>query len=118
MPQFTTKRRVRHAAADMFVRESFVSRVTLDHPNLQILVEYLEGPFSRLENRWAFHPIGERTCEVEFFISYDFKSRTLALLMGAMFDAAFRRFAAAFERRADVVYGRSTAAVAHGTQAR
>ena len=34
------------------VRESFTSRVTLDHPNLQILVEYLEGPFSRLENRW------------------------------------------------------------------
>jgi coenzyme Q-binding protein COQ10 len=25
--------------------------------------------------------------------------------MGAMFDAAFRRFAEAFERRADVVYG-------------
>ena len=28
------------------------------------------------------------------------------MLMGAMFDAAFRRFAAAFERRADAVYGR------------
>jgi len=26
--------------------------------------------------------------------------------MGAMFDAAFRRFAAAFERRADIVYAR------------
>jgi coenzyme Q-binding protein COQ10 len=89
-----------------FVREAFTSRVTLDRPNLQILVEYLQGPFSRMENRWAFHPTGERTCEVEFFISYDFKSRTLALLMGAMFDAAFRRFAAAFERRADVVYAK------------
>ncbi len=29
------------------VRESFASRVTLDRPNLQILVEYLEGPFSQ-----------------------------------------------------------------------
>jgi coenzyme Q-binding protein COQ10 len=28
----------------------------------------------------------------------------LGLLMGAMFDAAFRRFATAFERRADAVY--------------
>ena len=88
------------------VRESFASRVTLDRPNLQILVEYLEGPFSQLENRWTFHPTGERTCEVEFFISYEFRSRTLGLLMGAMFDAAFRRFAAAFERRADVIYAR------------
>jgi coenzyme Q-binding protein COQ10 len=70
------------------------------------LVEYLDGPFSRLENRWAFHTTGDRTCDVEFFISYDFKSRTLGLLMGTMFDAAFRRFAAAFERRADTVYAK------------
>jgi coenzyme Q-binding protein COQ10 len=46
---------------------------------------------------------------VEFFIDYEFKSRTLAMLMGAMFDAAFRKFAAAFEKRADEVYGRSSA---------
>ena len=89
-----------------FVHETFTSRVTLDRPNLQILVEYLEGPFSRLENCWAFHPTGEHTCDVEFFISYEFRSRTLGLLMGTMFDAAFRRFATAFERRADVVYAR------------
>ena len=89
-----------------FVHETFTSRVTLDRPNLQILVEYLEGPFSNLENRWSFRPTGAQTCEVEFFISYDFKSRTLGLLMGTMFDAAFRRFAAAFERRADVVYAK------------
>src|SRR5438045_4855511 len=89
-----------------FVRETFTSRVTLDRPNLQILVEYLQGPFSRLENRWSFHPIGERTCTVEFFIAYEFRSRTLGLLMGSMFDLAFRRFAVAFERRADVVYAR------------
>src|SRR5712691_7887139 len=150
MPQFSTTRRVRHSAAEMFdlvadvehypefvpfcrhlkvreripepegveilvadmtvdykvVRETFTSRVTLDRPNLQILVEYLEGPFSKLENRWAFHATGERTCEVDFFIAYEFKSRTLGLLIGAMFELAFRRLAAAFERRADQVYAR------------
>jgi coenzyme Q-binding protein COQ10 len=150
MPQFSTRHRVRHAAADMFdlvadverypefvpfcrvlkvrrripepegvevvvadmtiaykfVHETFTSRVTLDRPNLQILVEYLEGPFSRLENRWTFHATGERTCEVEFFISYEFKSRTLGLLLGSMFDLVFRRMAAAFERRADVIYAK------------
>jgi len=89
-----------------FVSETFTSRVTLDRPNLQILVEYLEGPFSRLENRWTFQATGERNCKVEFFISYDFKSRALGLLMGSMFDMAFRRFAQAFEHRADVVYAR------------
>ena len=79
--------------------------MTLDRAKLEILVEYLEGPFSRLNNRWNFRPVDEHTCDVEFFLAYEFRSRTLGLLMGAMFDAAFRRFAGAFERRADEVYG-------------
>jgi coenzyme Q-binding protein COQ10 len=88
------------------LRERFTSRVTLDRPNLQILVEYLDGPFSHMQNRWSFNPSGEHACEIEFFIDYEFRSRTLGMLMGAMFDAAFRRFSAAFEKRADQVYGR------------
>ncbi|MBN8936250.1 MAG: type II toxin-antitoxin system RatA family toxin [Rhizobiales bacterium] len=153
MPQFSTRRRVGHSAADMFdlvadverypefvplcralkvrqrtpggegietivadmtvsfklVRESFRSRVTLDRPKLQILVEYLQGPFSHMQNRWTFTPTGEQSCEIEFFIDYEFRSRMLGVLMGSMFDAAFRRFATAFEARADQVYGRKTA---------
>jgi coenzyme Q-binding protein COQ10 len=91
-------------AAYKLISETFTSRVTLDRPNLQILVEYLDGPFSRLENRWSFRPSGEGSCEVEFFITYEFRSRMLAMLMGSMFDLAFRRFATAFEERADLVY--------------
>ena len=153
MPQFSTKRRVRHSAADMFdlvadvekypqfvplcsalkvtgrtakdegttvlvadmtvaykmIRQTFTSRVTLDRPALKILVEYLNGPFRRMHNRWTFRPDGDGSCEVEFYIDYEFRSRTLAMLMGAMFDTAFRKFAAAFEQRADNVYGRKSA---------
>jgi coenzyme Q-binding protein COQ10 len=87
------------------VRESFTSRVTLDRPNLKILVEYLQGPFSKLENRWTFEARSDDACDVGFFIAYEFRSRMLAVLMGAMFDAAFQRFAVAFEKRADAVYG-------------
>jgi coenzyme Q-binding protein COQ10 len=100
--------------ADMTVaykllRETFTSRVTLDRANLQILVEYLEGPFRRLDNTWKFRDVDDRTSDVEFFIAYEFRSRTLGMLMGAMFEAAFRRFAVAFERRADQVYGTQAA---------
>jgi coenzyme Q-binding protein COQ10 len=165
MPQFSTRRRVRHSADDMFdlvadierypefvplchamrvirrtqladreivvaemqvayklIREKFTSRVTLIRGERTILVEYLDGPFRRMENRWEFRPVGgagqgtggaagtdqaaaSPACEIEFFISYEFRSRTLALLMGAMFDTAFRRFASAFESRADAVFG-------------
>ena len=87
------------------VRETFTSRVTLDRQKSEILVEYLEGPFQRMNNRWTFKPAGEHACDVEFFISYEFRSRTLGFLMGSVFDAAFRRFASAFEKRADQVYG-------------
>jgi coenzyme Q-binding protein COQ10 len=91
------------------ISETFTSRVTLDRANLRIFVEYLEGPFSHMENRWSFRPVDDAHCDVDFFISYEFRSRTFALLMGAMFDLAFRRFAAAFERRADEIYPRKTA---------
>ena len=154
MPKFSSKRRVRHTAPQMFdlvadverypefvplchslkirqrtpqpdgteivvadmtvsfklVRESFTSRVTLDRPNLKILVEYLKGPFSNLENRWSFEAKSDIECDVGFYLAYEFKSRVLALLMGTMFETAFARFAAAFERRADVVYGTNGAA--------
>jgi coenzyme Q-binding protein COQ10 len=91
------------------VRETFTSEVILDRVGRLISVRYLSGPFSRLDNRWTFTPAGEGACEVGFFIDYEFKSRMLAMLMGAMFDAAFQRFSAAFEARADRVYGRRTA---------
>jgi coenzyme Q-binding protein COQ10 len=86
------------------VKETFTSEVTLDRPNLKIIVRYLRGPFSNLENRWTFEPKGDAACDVGFYIGYEFKSRMLALLMGSMFDAAFARFSAAFEKRADMVY--------------
>src|SRR5450631_416652 len=115
MPQFSTKRRVRHSATDMFdlvadgekypefvplcsalrvksrtdkgegvtvlvadmtvaykiIRETFTSRVTLDRPNLKVLVEYLDGPFKHLENRWSFEPKPDDACDVGFFLSYE-----------------------------------------------
>jgi coenzyme Q-binding protein COQ10 len=91
------------------LHETFTSQVTLDRPRLAIDVEYLDGPFSHMDNRWTFRALGEQECEVAFFISYEFKSRMLGVVMGAVFDAAFRRFAEAFERRADAIYTRPNA---------
>ena len=93
------------SVAYKLIQQTFTSRVTLDRANLEILVEYLEGPFRRLNNTWKFRPVEASECDVEFFIAYEFRSRTLGMLMGTMFEAAFRRFAGAFERRADQVYG-------------
>ena len=43
---------------------------------------------------------------VDFYITYEFKSRTLGMVMGAMFDNAFHKYADAFVKRADEVYRR------------
>jgi coenzyme Q-binding protein COQ10 len=87
------------------IHETFTSKVTLNREKLKIMVAYLDGPFRALDNLWSFKPDWEG-CLVEFFISYEFKSRMLSMVMGAMFDRAFRKFASAFEKRAEVVYGR------------
>lgn len=89
--------------------ETFTTRVTMNKPELTIKVEYVDGPLRALQNRWTFYPRGDDACEVEFYISYEFASGVLGALMGAVFEAAFRRFAEAFERRADKVYGRKLA---------
>lgn len=91
------------------ISETFRSRVTLDRPQQKILVEYLEGPFSRMKNRWTFREVSPQSSDVEFYIDYEFRSRTFGMLMGAMFDVAFRRFASAFERRADAIDARKPA---------
>lgn len=87
-------------------RESFTSRVVLDRDAMEIRVSYLNGPFKRLENRWSFRANDAGGCEVVFRIAYEFRSAILATLMGTVFDRAFRKFAGAFEERADKIYGR------------
>jgi coenzyme Q-binding protein COQ10 len=85
------------------INESFTTRVTLDEPRRRIQVEYVDGPFKYLENRWSFRE-ASGGCEVEFYINYEFKSFALGLLMGSVFDKAFRKFTEAFEQRADTVF--------------
>ena len=149
MPELSTTRRVRHAAAEMFdlvadverypefvplcqsltvrerkqeggkdiivadmtvayklVRQTFTSRVTLDRPNLQILVRISRRAVSPAQQHLEI-PTGRGAgpATSSFSSPTSSKAARLGMLMGAMFDTAFRRFAAAFERRADEVYG-------------
>jgi coenzyme Q-binding protein COQ10 len=97
--------------ADMTVayamyRDTFTSRVTMDPRDLTIDVEYISGPFSSLVNRWKFAPASPSSCDIDFFIAWEMKSRALELVVGAVFERAFLKFADAFEARADFVYNR------------
>lgn len=86
------------------LHETFTSRVTLDATPPRVTVEYVDGPFRYLDNRWGFEP-APGGCTVDFYISYELKSLMLQLMVGAVFERAFRRFSEAFEQRAHQVYG-------------
>jgi coenzyme Q-binding protein COQ10 len=95
----------RMTVAYSLLHESYSSRVVLDRKALAIDVSALDGPFRRLDNQWRFEPTGDKSCRVHFDIAYEFRSRSLGMLLGTVFDRAFRRFAEAFEERADALYG-------------
>jgi len=97
------------------IRETFTSRVTLQPQKREILVAYLDGPFTRLDNRWRFNDVPGGS-EIHFFIEYAFASRMLAMIMGAVFDKAVRRYTHAFEERARVVYGARAGNVARSSK--
>ena len=94
--------------ADMVVgfkmlREKFTSKVTLT-PKEQIDVEYLDGPFRHLENRWLFRE-KDGGCEIDFFIDFEFRSRLLPKVMEPLFHEAVRRMVRSFEKRAAERFG-------------
>jgi len=96
------------------VRERFTSRVTLDRPN-RIDVAYTHGPLSHLNNHWVFHP-HEDGCLIDFYVDFEFRSRVLQKLIGALFNEAVKRMVGAFEARAADLYGKDTRAVPAGTK--
>ncbi|MXU65771.1 type II toxin-antitoxin system RatA family toxin [Oceanomicrobium pacificus] len=86
-------------------REKFGSRVTLRPDARKIDVEYLDGPFRYLNNHWQFRPIDEQSCEVDFFVDFEFRSALLQSVIGLVFYEAMQRIVRAFEARAEVLYG-------------
>ncbi len=89
-------------------REKFGSRVTLYPDERKIDVEYLDGPFRYLNNHWQFTPLEDGTCEVDFFVDFEFKSAMLQAVIGVVFNEAMQRIVRAFEQRAQDLYGSTT----------
>ncbi len=87
------------------VREKFGSKVTLDKPNAA-RVEYLSGPMKYLSNHWKFIPEKDGTCTIDFYVDFEFKNYFFQKLMGLFFNEIVRRMVAAFEARAQALYGK------------
>ncbi|MFW8593009.1 type II toxin-antitoxin system RatA family toxin [Cribrihabitans neustonicus] len=86
-------------------RERFGSRVTLYPEEYKIDTEYLDGPFRYMKSNWAFAPRGDGSCDVSFFVDFEFKNAVLQGIIGVVFNEAMQRIVRAFERRAAELYG-------------
>lgn len=86
------------------LRERFRCRVQLDRKHKRIDVDYLEGPFRKLHNRWIFADLDDGS-EVDFTIDFEFRNFLLQAAASAAFEHAFMRMSEAFIRRAHSVYG-------------
>lgn len=77
---------------------------TLDR---QVIINLVNGPFSKLEGEWNFLPLGEpiqRACKVELTLTYGFDN-TLGRIISPVFDKIAGSMVDAFVKRAKQVYG-------------
>ncbi len=106
--------RIRRREGDVFfadlvigfkmVRERFTSKVTLSRPG-RVDVTYTEGPFHHLNNHWVFKPLPDGGTEIDFYVDFEFRSKLLQTLIGALFNEAVKMMVSAFEKRARQLYG-------------
>ncbi len=89
------------------LRQRFTTRNT-HVPGREVQLKLVEGPFSQLDGRWKFNPLGEegeRACRVEFELQYGFDNFALQALVGPVFDKIAGTLVEAFVKRAGQVYG-------------
>jgi len=85
------------------VRERFTSEVTLNEGRID--VAYREGPFKYLTNHWIFEAQPDGSTIIDFHVDFEFRSKMLQTIVGALFNEAVKVMVGAFEKRARQLYG-------------
>jgi ribosome-associated toxin RatA of RatAB toxin-antitoxin module len=86
------------------LEKSFTTINSLDTPK-QMIMELVDGPFKHLKGIWDFCAIGEKECQVELDLEFQFSSKMIALVFGPFFQQAASKLVDSFVKRADDVYG-------------
>ena len=89
------------------IRQTFTTR-NQHVTDRQVVMQLVDGPFSRLDGEWNFMPLGDgsqRACKVELTLNYGFDNVTLGKLISPVFDKIAGSMVDAFVKRAAQVYG-------------
>jgi coenzyme Q-binding protein COQ10 len=93
------------------VRERFTSKVTLGAHRID--VTYTQGPFKYLNNHWIFEAAADGGTNIDFYVDFEFRSKVLRALIGALFNEAVWLMVSSFEKRARTLYGADGRLVGH-----
>lgn len=86
------------------LKEEFTTE-NRDRPHERIEMKLVSGPFRRLEGAWQFTPLSGRACKVELNLRYEFASKLLDRVLGAVFDEIADSLVDAFARQAEREFG-------------
>ena len=89
------------------LHQSFTTRNT-HVPGREVQLKLVDGPFSNLDGKWKFTPVGEvgeRDRRVELHLSCGFTNFALQALVGPVFDTIASSLVEDFVKRAEQVYG-------------
>lgn len=86
------------------VRQSFTTE-TRRQAGRSLHIKLVHGPFKTLDGTWAFVPLAQAGCKVDFRMRYEFSSKLLERVVGPVFNYIADSLVDAFVKRARAVYG-------------
>ncbi|WP_392566803.1 type II toxin-antitoxin system RatA family toxin [Utexia brackfieldae] len=86
------------------IRKRFITKNTLIE-HTKIMIELVDGPFSRLSGYWSFTPLDDQRCNIGLNLNFEFKSKLIELAFSRIFKEIMTNMVDAFSKRAKQVYG-------------
>ena len=85
------------------IRQSFTTENTKQAPR-EIIMQLVEGPFSKLDGSWRFTELADCGSKVELDLRYEFSSRLIEKMIGPVFGHIAGTLLDAFVGRARKIY--------------
>jgi coenzyme Q-binding protein COQ10 len=88
------------------INVSYATRTVGDIEMRRITIDAIDGPLRHLHAVWQLTPVGEDRTEIAFTVDYAFTNPLLGAVASRVLTSMFGEMVNAFERRADLIFGR------------